>query len=114
MHNAMMSYQQQRIFRAPQTRAESAERGTIAAGKAAINNNVRNFYQNMSKLLQFYRATVYASALYAVIVRLYVCPSVRPSQAGIVSKLQDDSNWVWNGGFLTPIVHCIIKIFGYL
>ena len=48
----------------------------------------------MSKLLQFYRATVYASALYAVIVRLYVCPSVRPSQAGIVSKLQDDSNWV--------------------
>ena len=36
----------------------------------------------------------YTSAVFAVIVCLSVRPSVSPSQAGIVSKRLDESNWV--------------------
>jgi len=42
----------------------------------------------------FYRSTLYTSAVFAVIVCLSVRPSVSPSQAGIVSKRLDESNWV--------------------
>jgi len=62
----------------------------------------------------FYRATLYASAVFAVVVCPPVLPSVRPSQAGIVSKRLDKSSWFWREGFLPPIPHGVIKKFGYL
>ena len=45
---------------------------------------------------------------------LSVRPSVRPSQAGIVSKRLDKSSFFWHGGFLPPIPHCVLKKFGNL
>ena len=46
--------------------------------------------------------------------RVSVCPSVRPSQASIVSKLLDKSSLFWHGGFLPPIPHCAVRKCGYL
>jgi len=44
------------------------------------------------------RNAMLASAVFAVVVCpsvcLFVCPSVRSSQAGIVSKRLDESNWI--------------------
>ena len=45
-----------------------------------------------------------------VSLRPPVCPSVRPSRAGIVSKRRDESGWFWHGGFLPPIPHCYKEI----
>jgi len=54
-----------------------------------------------------------ASAVLAVAVCLSVhpsvCPSVRPSQAGILSKRLDESSWFCHDGFLPSIPHCAIK-----
>ena len=40
-----------------------------------------------------FTARRYASAVFAVVVRPSVCPSVRPLQAGIESKRLDESSW---------------------
>jgi len=48
----------------------------------------------------------FASTVYAVVS----CPSVRLSQAGIVSKRPDESSWFWHGDFLPPIPHCYKEI----
>jgi len=53
------------------------------------------------------------SAVYAVVVCLSVCPSVRPSQAGIVSKRLERSSCFGLGVFRPPIPHCVIRKFGY-
>ena len=45
---------------------------------------------------------------------LSVRPSVRPSQAGIVSKRLDKSSWLLARRFPATIPHCVIKKFGYL
>jgi len=42
-----------------------------------------------------------------------MCPSVCPSQAGIVSKRLDESSQVLPWGFFPPIPHCVIRKFGY-
>jgi len=39
-----------------------------------------------------------------------VCPSVRPSQAGIVSRRLDESSRFWHGDILPPIAHCYQEI----
>jgi len=40
-----------------------------------------------------------------------VCPSVRTSHAGIVSKRLDESSWVfWRGGFLPPVDRVVNKV----
>ena len=59
---------------------------------------------------------------YAVLVRYTlsscVCPSVRlsvrPSQAGIVSKRLERSSCFGRGVFRPPIPHCVIRKFGHL
>jgi len=65
-----------------------------------------------------FNARRYVSAVYAVVhcqsVRLSVCSSVCPSQAGVVWKRLDESSWFLAWGFLPPIPHCVIRKFGYL
>jgi len=62
--------------------------------------------------LSIFTARGYASAVVAVVV----CPSVCPSQAGIVSKRNDwtDRAGFWQGGFLSPIPRFVSTKFGYL
>jgi len=52
-----------------------------------------------------YRLFQYAGAAYAVIV----CPSVRPSHAGILSKRMNGSSGFRHGGFLPPVLRCVIR-----
>ena len=57
---------------------------------------------------RFYHVTLYASAVYAVVVCPSLCPSVCPSlQAGIVSKPLDESNWflAWRLSFTYPTLY---------
>jgi len=62
-----------------------------------------------------FTARRFASAAYDVAVCPSVCPSVRLSQAGIVSKWLDESSWFfWHRGFLPPISYCALRKFGYL
>ena len=60
----------------------------------------------------FYRATLCQCGIRCrrVSVRL----SVRPSQAGIVSKRLERSSCFGRGVFRPPIPHCVIRKFGYL
>jgi len=43
-----------------------------------------------------------------------VCPSVRPSQIGVLSKRLYESSWFWHGSFLPPVLHSLIRKCGYL
>jgi len=57
----------------------------------------------------------HASATYAVVVCLSVCLSLRPSVCHKPTLCRND--WTnragfWHGGFLPPILHCVIRKFG--
>lgn len=52
-----------------------------------------------------FAARRYASPEFAVIV----CPSVRPSHAGILSKRMNGSSGFRHGGFLPPVLRCVIR-----
>ena len=60
----------------------------------------------------FFTAPRHASAVYAVVACPSVRPSIRPSQAGIVSKRLDESSYSFShGGFLPPIPHWLVRKF---
>ena len=65
---------------------------------------------------QFYRATLCQrdNCCRRVSVCLSVSPSVRLSQAGVVSKRLDESSWFWQEDFLPPVAHCAVRKFQYL
>jgi len=43
-----------------------------------------------------------------------VCPSVCPSQVGVLSKRLNESSWFWNVSFLPPVLQCVKRKFGHL
>ena len=47
-------------------------------------------------------------------VCLSVCVSVCLSQVGVLTKRMNESSWFWEGNFLPPILHCVLRKFGYL
>ena len=69
-----------------------------------INKHGFNFYP---------RDTVLARVL-AMALCLSVSVCVCLSQVGVLLKRINKSGWFWHGSFLRPILHCIIRKFGYL
>ena len=58
----------------------------------------------------FLPALRYASAVLAIAM----CPSVCPSQAGIVSKRLNGSRSFWRRGYPRLILHCDVNEFGLI
>jgi len=58
----------------------------------------------------FYRAALYASAVYTS----WPCVRLCLSQVWVLSKRMNESNWLWHGSFLRPITHCVLTKFAYL
>jgi len=51
----------------------------------------------------------YASAVLAMALSVCLSVCLCLSQVGVMSKRLDKSSWVWNGGFLRLILHCVVR-----
>ena len=63
-------------------------------------------------MLAFYRATLCYRGICHVTVPVRL--SVTRRYCTIVSERLEESSWFWHGGFLPPVLHCVLGKFRYL
>ena len=69
----------------------------------------KRFYHGLT--LNFFLPRRYASTV-LVGLCLFVCLCL--SHVGVLSKRPNESSCCWHGGFLRPVLHCVMMKFSYL